>query len=291
MFPNEITFLQTLEGIRTEFLNKLFEFVTMFGEETLLIVFVCIMYFVFDKMLARRIFFITAASLGVNGIMKNFAKVPRPFANGEVTCVRPDTATGYSFPSGHTQNVATWTSAFAVYLKKWWMTIIAVTLTIAVGFSRMYLGAHYPSDVIVGAFVGVLFAILGNIAYDKIENKNIIHASVVVAYAPFIVFFLFSGANELYADLYKLYGMLVGFLSGTMFDDKYVGMKCEGPMWKRFLRVVISVTLVLAVKEGLKLVFVFQNIQLSLIFDGVRYFFVVFTILGFCPWLFKKIKI
>lgn len=291
MFPNEIAFLQTLEGMRTEFLNKLFELITMFGEETLLIVFVCVIYFVFDKMLARRIFFITAASIGMNGIVKNFAKVPRPFANGEVTCVRPETATGYAFPSGHTQCAATWTSAFAVHLKKWWMTIIAVVLTIAVGFSRMYLGAHYPSDVIVGTIIGVLFAIFGNLAYDKIENKNIIHLAVVIAYTPFVIFFLFSGANELYADLYKLFGMLVGFLFGVMFDDKYVQMKCEGPIWKRMLRVVISVILVLAVKEGLKLVFDFSSIQLSLIFDGVRYFFVVFTILGFCPWLFKKIKI
>ena len=85
--------------------------------------------------------------------------------------------------------------------------------------------------------------------------------------------------------------LTAGFLFGVMFDDKYVQMKCEGPIWKRMLRVVISVILVLAVKEGLKLVFDFSNIQLSLIFDGVRYFFVVFTILGFCPWLFKKIKI
>ncbi len=291
MFPGEISFLQTLEGIRTEFLNKFFEIVTMFGEETLLIIFVCVMYFVFDKKLARRIFFITAASLGVNGIVKNFAKVPRPFADGKITCVRPDTATGYSFPSGHTQNVATWTSAFAVYLKKWWMTLIAIVLTVAVGFSRMYLGAHYPSDVIVGTIIGLIFAVFGNIAYDKTQNKNIIHAIVVLTYTPFIIFFLFSGTNELYADFYKLYGMLVGFLFGVMFDDKFVDMKCEGPILKRLLRVVISVALVLAVKEGLKLVFDFSNIRLSLIFDGVRYFFVVFTILGFCPWLFKKIRI
>lgn len=291
MFPGEISFLQALEGIRSEFLNKVFEFVTMFGEETLLIVFIAVFYFVIDKKLARRIFFITASSLGVNGIVKNFAKVPRPFASGEVTCVRPDTATGYSFPSGHTQCAATWTNAFAVHLKKWWMTVIAVVLTLAVGFSRMYLGAHYPSDVIVGTVIGLLFAVFGNIAYDRIENKNILHAIVVLAYTPFILVFLFNSPNELYADFYKLYGMLVGYLFAVMLDDKYVDMKCDGPIWKRFIRVIISIVAVLAVKEGLKLVFVFSSVELMLIFSAVRYFFVMFVMLGLCPLLFKKIKI
>lgn len=291
MFPGEISFLQALEGIRSEVLNKIFEFVTMFGEETLLIVFIAVFYFVIDKKLARRIFFITASSLGVNGIVKNFAKVPRPFASGEVTCVRPDTATGYSFPSGHTQCATTWTNAFAVHLKKWWMTVIAVVLTLAVGFSRMYLGAHYPSDVIVGTVIGLLFAVFGNIAYDRIENKNILHAIVVLAYTPFIFVFLFNSPNKLYADFYKLYGMLVGYLFAVMLDDKYVDMKCDGPIWKRFIRVIISIVAVLAVKEGLKLVFVFSSVELMLIFSAVRYFFVMFVMLGLCPLLFKKIKI
>ncbi|MBQ8574767.1 MAG: phosphatase PAP2 family protein [Clostridia bacterium] len=283
--------MQALEGIRSEVLNKIFEFVTMFGEETLLIVFIAVFYFVIDKKLARRIFFITASSLGVNGIVKNFAKVPRPFASGEVTCVRPDTATGYSFPSGHTQCATTWTNAFAVHLKKWWMTVIAVVLTLAVGFSRMYLGAHYPSDVIVGTVIGLLFAVFGNIAYDRIENKNILHAIVVLAYTPFIFVFLFNSPNKLYADFYKLYGMLVGYLFAVMLDDKYVDMKCDGPIWKRFIRVIISIVAVLAVKEGLKLVFVFSSVELMLIFSAVRYFFVMFVMLGLCPLLFKKIKI
>lgn len=291
MFPSELDFLVKLEGIRNEFLTKFFEFITMFGEETLLIVFIAVFYFVIDKKMAQRVFFITAASLGVNGVVKNFAKVPRPFSTGKVTCVRPDTATGYAFPSGHTQNVATWTSAFAVHLKKWWMTIIAVLLTIGVGFSRLYLGAHYPSDVIVGTIIGVLFAVFGNIAYDKIENKNIIHAAVILIYTPFVIYFLFSEANELYADLYKLYGMLVGYFFAVMLDDKYINLQCDGPVWKRLIRVVISIVAVLAVKEGLKLVFDFENIQLMLIFSAVRYVFVIFVMLGLCPMLFKKLKI
>ena len=60
------------------------------------------LWFAVDKKLAQQVFFVTATSLSVNGIIKNFAKVPRPFTKG-VSCVRLDTATGYAFPSGHTQ--------------------------------------------------------------------------------------------------------------------------------------------------------------------------------------------
>lgn len=101
MFVFELAFLKWLEGLRTSFLNALFEGVTMLGEETLIILLVVALWFAVDKKLAQQVFFVTATSLSVNGIIKNFAKVPRPFAKG-ISCVRLDTATGYSFPSGHT---------------------------------------------------------------------------------------------------------------------------------------------------------------------------------------------
>ncbi len=172
MFAFELEFLQFLEGLRTDTLNKFFEFVTMLGEETLMIIIVVTLWFAFDKRLAQKIAFITATSLGINGIMKNFLKVPRPFAAGELTCVRPDTATGYSFPSGHTHNFATWITVAAIWFKKLWFAIFAGVLIILVGFSRLFLGAHYPSDVIVGGVVGSIIAIVGSTIYDRAENKK-----------------------------------------------------------------------------------------------------------------------
>ena len=153
MMELQIKILKMLEGIRSVFLNNFFEGVTMLGEETLMVLIIVTLWFAIDKRIAQKMFFVTIASMGVNGVIKNIAKVPRPFAGGGVSCVRPETATGYSFPSGHTQCFATWSSLVAVNLKKWWVKLFVAVLIILVGFSRMYLGAHYPGDVIVGVFI------------------------------------------------------------------------------------------------------------------------------------------
>ena len=155
MLAKEIDFLKLLEGLRTGFLNTLFEMITILGEETLIILIVAIIYFAFSKKEAKRLFFIVVTSTAVNTIAKNLVRRPRPFANGEITAIRQETATGYSFPSGHTQNIATLGTYFSERIRKIWFIIVASVVVLLVGFSRMYLGVHYPSDVIVGLLLGI----------------------------------------------------------------------------------------------------------------------------------------
>ena len=82
MFAFELNFLKWLESLRTDFLNTLFEAITILGEETLIILFVVAIWFAVDRKLAQQVFFVTATSLSINGIIKNFAQVPRPFTKG-----------------------------------------------------------------------------------------------------------------------------------------------------------------------------------------------------------------
>ena len=74
LLAQEIDFLKLLEGIRTNFLNKLFEMITILGEETLIILLVAIIYYAFSKKEAKRLFFIVVTSTGINTIAKNIVK-------------------------------------------------------------------------------------------------------------------------------------------------------------------------------------------------------------------------
>ena len=289
MFDFELEFLKWLEGLRTGFLNGVFEGITLFGEETLIILLVVALWFAVDKKLAQQFFFVTATSLSVNGIIKNFAKLPRPLTKG-VSCVRLDTATGYAFPSGHTQGFATWSSFFAVKFKKTWLTILVAVLVGLVAFSRLYLGAHYPSDVIVGILLGVGIAILGNYLFEKVKDLKKLYLGTLLVLTPFIVYFLFV-ADPLFADLFKTFGMVGGMVAVSFLDEKTEPLSYDVVWWKKLVRIVLGVVLAVALKEVIKLVNVFDVIQISLLIDAVRYFIVVITVGYLCPLLFKKIKL
>lgn len=285
----ELSFLKYIESIRTDFLNSFFEAVTMLGEETILIVLMAIVFFMYDKRLAQRMFFITAVSITFNGVIKNLVQRPRPFAEGKVSCVREHTATGYSFPSGHTQTFATWSMALSYYFKKYWFMLLSVIFTLLIGFSRIYLGAHYPSDVIVGVILGFTFAILLNKLYDKVKSCHVLHGAAALALVPFAVFFLIK-PEALYADFYKTYGLIAGLFCATLFEDKLVMLSYNTSLLKKILRVIFGIILALIFKEGLKIVFVASDLRLSLILDALRYFILVFVIMGICPMVFKKLK-
>ena len=289
MFAFELEFLKWLEGLRTDFLNAFFEGVTLLGEETLIILLVVALWFAVDKKLAQQVFFITATSLSVNGIIKNFAQVPRPFTKG-ISCVRPETATGYSFPSGHTQGFATWSSFFAAKFKKVWLRLLVGVLIAAVALSRLYLGAHYPSDVIVAVMLGVGLSVFGNYLFEKVKDVKKLYLATFLSLTPFIVYFLFT-ADPLFADLFKTFGMVGGMVAVSFLDEKTAPLSYDVAWWKKLTRIVIGVVLAVALKEVIKLVNVFEIMQISLLIDAVRYFIVVIAVGYLCPLLFKKIKL
>lgn len=290
MFGAEIEVLKYLQSIRTDVLNTIFEYITILGEETPMVLIIAILYFAYDKCFAQKLFFVTIGSLGFNGIIKNIVKLPRPFASGKVTCVRPETATGYSFPSGHTQNFATWSSVINMKLKEWWLAVITGIMLFLVAFSRVFIGAHFPSDVIFGAIFGILFSVIGCALYDKFENKRKLYLMTAIVFTPFALMFLIN-ADLLYKDFYKVYGMIIGLFLAVMVEEKYAPLQYNISYWKKILRIVIAIIFAYFIKEGIKILDTFNVVQLSLIFNSIGYMLLVFAVFGICPVLFKKCKI
>ena len=289
MFVFELEILKWFEGLRTSFLNVLFESITLLGEETLIILLVVALWFAVDKKLAQQVFFVTATSLSVNGIIKNFAQVPRPFTKG-ISCVRVDTATGYSFPSGHTQGFATWSSFFAIKVKKIWLSVLVGVLITLVAVSRLYLGAHYPSDVIVAVVLGVSISAFGNYLFVKVKDTKKLYLGTFLIMTPFIAYFLYV-ADPLFADLFKTFGMIGGMVVVSFLDEKTEPLSYEVAWWKKVIRIVLGVVIAVALKEVIKRMNVFEVMPISLFIDAIRYFVIVMAVGVLCPLLFKKIKL
>ena len=288
MFAFELQFLKWLESIRTGFFTSLFEGITILGEETLVILFVVALWFAVDSRLAQKMFFVTICSMGLNGIVKNIAQVPRPFDKGIVP-VRQETATGFSFPSGHTQNFSTWSTLFAIEFKKTWLTVLVAVFIALVAFSRLYLGVHYPSDVIVGVALGVGMAFLGNYLFERVKDVKKLYVAVLIIFAPFIVYFLIV-AHERFADFFKVFGMMGGLTLIAFLQEKSEPLSYDVPWWKKLIRIVIGVAIAFVLKEGLK-IFKMGGVHVELLVDTLRYFAVVLAVGYLCPLFFKKVKV
>jgi membrane-associated phospholipid phosphatase len=103
----------------------------------------------------------TTSMFLINSAAKRIIKRERPYT--KLTQLQPYyLPTDYSFPSGHTSNAFVTAGNFAFTYKKWYIVLPAYAWATSVGYSRMHLGVHYPSDVLVGALAGTLSAYLIN---------------------------------------------------------------------------------------------------------------------------------
>jgi len=170
--------LRLIEGIRSPFLDTVFGLITRLGEQTILIVVFCVIFWCINKRMAYVMgvaFFLS--SLVVQG-MKICFRIDRPWVADPTfepvqSAVRQ--ATGYAFPSGHTQNAAALLGALAAQLKPVPVKAVLVSLAVLVAFSRMYLGVHFLSDVVVSlviTFLLVWFAVKFVSHDDSVSKKR-----------------------------------------------------------------------------------------------------------------------
>ncbi len=118
-------------------------------------------------------------SNGITYILKPLIAEPRPFlALSNVDLLAPKSEI-YSFPSGHTTSsftVATVIGLKYIFMlknKKYRLVYPLIVFAALIGFSRIYIGVHYPSDVLVGAIIGTICALLVLKLEDKIFLKKI----------------------------------------------------------------------------------------------------------------------
>lgn len=275
----ELNIIRAIQSIANPFLDGLFQFITMFGEEAILIPLIAVIYWAFNKKMGEYIAYASLTSVLVNGAIKDIFKAKRPIGEPGIRSLRVETATGYSFPSGHTQGTASFWSAIAIYLKNNYMYGISGLIIVLVAISRLYLGVHYPKDVLFGAIFGILTSFITYKLFNKVNNKIALYFITFIIFIPALLY-----AHS--ADFIKGMGTFLGFALGIYVEKKYVNFSVEGKSINKILRVVIGLAILILLKVGLKAVF--PN---KLVFHFLRYFIIVFFGIGLYPAIFKKLKL
>lgn len=274
----ELEILRHIQSIANPFFDFLFQLITMCGEQIVLISIISIIYWALDKKFGEYIAYSVLTSVLLNNAVKDIFKMKRPIGEDGIRTLREKTATGYSFPSGHTQSSASFYGAMAIYLKKKAMYIIATIMIILIGFSRLYLGVHYPKDVIVGGILGVLTSLICYKLYNRFENKMLLYVITFIVFIPALTF-----AHS--ADFIKGMGTYLGFVIGMYIEKKYVNFSIEGSTTVKVIRVLLGILILLVLQVGLKAIFPSETI-----FSFIRYALISFVGIGIYPMIFKKFK-
>lgn len=289
-----------------EFLSKM----TYFGEVNTVLIIMALIYWDINKDFGTYLLMGWNGNRLVNGMLKITACVYRPWIRDPRIVPYGDsmqTATGYSFPSGHTMNASTVYNGVAVRNDMpVILRVFMIVIVSAVGFSRMYLGVHTPQDVLVGAGAGTLvmwltFKLVRWLKDHPEKDMTIMWigiglAAALAVYAavkPYPVDFnaegkiLVDGA-KMANDTFKGVGWCIAFFVGWIMERRFVKFSTDVPMLTRIVRIVvglfnyyvISLIIIPLLKTGI------SGPAGTIITCFIQMFYIVFIF----PWMVKHLE-
>ena len=288
-------FLHFLSQFRTDGGDIFFQLVTYTAQELFVVGIICWLFWCSNKRLAYTLgFSYFTSGLLVQGLKITF-RIPRPWildSSFQPVASAVPGATGYSFPSGHTQSITALFGTAALHFRKHLHQVLCFVVIFLVGFSRMYLGCHTPKDVIVSfvlSFLCVVFCyhyIYRKKSFERAPGKvAVIMLLISLALSFYSVFLEKTGHIELiYAtDCLKAGGAGAAFALGYYLEQRFIRFALPKNTKQKILRLIFGLLGALIILEGIK-----PLIGTSLPASFLRYFLAVFWILAVYPFLFSK---
>ena len=166
-----LLFLQ--ESVRNPVLDKIMIFITSLGDGGMIWIVATVLLLIPKK--TRKAGIISAvALLGSllfnNMLIKNIVQRPRPYVTLETLRIIIPRPSEFSFPSGHSSSSFAAAAVFYRLLPKK-LGIPAVVLAGLIAFSRLYVGVHYPTDVLAGALMGIALSYFAQYLVEAITAK------------------------------------------------------------------------------------------------------------------------
>jgi membrane-associated phospholipid phosphatase len=270
-------------------LDLSFKSLTFLGNLEFFLLFMPLIYWCIDRRMGARLLVLFLISAYVNTIAKVMSDQPRPFQYD--SRVRPLVhAGGGGLPSGHTQGAVVVWGYLASQIRSGKFWIIAGFLMIAVPISRLYLGVHFPTDLLGGYCLGAVLLILYLRFAPNVEAwlvaKGVIWQTAVAVILP-ILMILASPQGSRYA--LSACGALLGFLPGITLERRWIRFRSGGSFLKRSLRLIVGLIILLGIWLGFKLAF--SGLEPLSLFRVVRYASVGLWVALGAPWLFRRLRL
>lgn len=313
-----ISFIIAFQSVG-DWLTPIMRFFSQLGTEEFFFIALPLIYWCIDSTLGIQIGFILTVNNFFNTILKVAFALPRPYwVSSHVRALWTETTFG--LPSGHAQYAMSIWGIVAANRKKIWITIVCVFLILMIGISRLYLGSHFPQDVLAGWLLGGIFLWAFVRYWDSaalwLSGKTFAQqtgiaflVSILFVIVGMLVMTLRSGFqlpeswinNALLSDalpvpvdpnsIFTAAGTFFGLALGLAWIRTLGGFQPQGPAGKRALSYVIGLIGVLILWQGLGLVFPRGDGALVYSLRFVRYALVGWWVSGGAPWIFKHFNL
>lgn len=297
-FDWEVSLMQTLQqllGSEGGIGTLLAKFFTLLGNEIVVVVIVAFIYWCYNKELAKRMMSVLGASLLVAPMVKNIALRRRPYLQAEdgIKCLAPVDAKadindiakqGFSFPSAHaTDSVVVYGSLAQIFRKKW-LIVLAVVLPLLIALSRVLVGVHYPTDVLVGLVIGAVNLALVSWMWKRFSDHRIVYLILALVGIPGLFYCKTT-------DFFTGYGVMIGAFAGFLFEERFVKFTSTRSWVQILLRLALGGALYVGLNAVLKLPFDKAWLEAdswgALMVRWARYGVIGFVAFGVYPMLFK----
>ena len=275
-----------IQTIRSPALDVFFQGVTFLGDAEFYLLLAPIIIWSVNYRLGARLGILLLLSSSINEALKNLFMQPRPCEPRPDICV--DQAEGYGIPSGHSQNAIVFWGVIAHWVSKAWAWVAAIILMLLIGLSRIYLGVHFPSDVIVGWAIGIVILGLYIVLGERVEKwlGGLSLALQILLALSLPVLLLVIQPNDV---MVQITGAFAGIAVGVALGVRYLDFDAGGQFWKRAVRFLVGVAVVAAIYFGLRIIFPGDGETLYAVFRFIRYGLVGIWISLGAPWLFLRL--
>ena len=290
--------------------------ITAMGYEQFFILLLPAIYWTFGQMLGMRVGIIFLFGNFLNFSLKFLFHSPRPYwVSDQVNAYSHENSFG--LPSGHAQIAATMWGWLAVEIKKRWFTVIALILIFLIGVSRLFLGVHFLSDVLLGWTLGGLLVWIYSTYQKKVGNwfrqHRLSTKLVMIAVSTLVMIGIVLGLRMINSDwempgnwaaraggaapynlegVFTLSGTWFGMLSGYVILSARKGFffAKEGG-WQRIVRLLIGLVVLFILYFGLGQIFPDNSDFVSYFLRFLRYTLIGLWVSWWGPLLFGKLKL
>ncbi len=285
------------QNLRVPFLSTVAEVITFFGEGGALILILTFIYYAIDKKKGFALLSTAMTGTVVNNTLKVIFRIPRPWVKypGEIIPLRKSTATGYSFPSGHSTTAGVLYGSIYKAFKNRAVRIISVILMILIPLSRIYLAVHWPLDILFGIAIGFglsfLYSSFLSLYDNEVKMRRIatIISPVMIALSFVISILIDNGVldSTLYKDIATAFSCWGAVALASYLEKKYVSFKKQ----EGWLKIILCYFFSLALGAAITLLGIGSITVMHRLFKTLCYVLFVFWEIYLWPLVGIKFKL